>query len=208
MLRRLTILAFITAATSIPLQSAHAGCDVTPYIGASVPTKSLILSSSGSGAILRNSTYTVYGLGISHSMSERFGLELVLGAGTGNIEIVSSGALQLASTLLMADVRGKYRIVGGDDAHIGLVAGVGYTQQKVGLFDYAQTNDLGDFKAKLTGIYGLSFDSRLSDQLNLSMEMVDRIREQGAELTGLTGVKAPTQHDITITAGLSFPLMK
>jgi hypothetical protein len=40
------------------------------------------------------------------------------------------------------------------------------------------------------------------------MEMVDRIREQGIVIDGSTGLNEPTQHDVTVTAGLSFPLSK
>jgi hypothetical protein len=151
----------------------------------------------------------VYGLGISHSLSSKLGVELVAGAGTGSIEVVGgSTALELASTLLFADIRGKFRIMGGDDANIGLVGGVGYTTQKIGLFDYAKLSDSGEFKGKLTGVVGLSFGAALSDRLRLSMEMVDRIREQGIVIEGSTGLNEPTQHDVTVTAGLSFPLSK
>lgn len=212
MLRRFLLLAVASSLLSVPsAPSARAACDVTPYVGAMIPTKSMIVSlpSGGSGTIIRNSPHTVYGLAISTSMSEKFGAELVLGAGSGDLEVVGgSTVLALNSTVLIADLRGKYRISGNDDASIGLVGGVGYTTQKIGLFDYAQTNDLGEFKAKLTGIVGLSFDAALSDRLHLSMEMVDRIREQGIVIENTTGIKEPTQHDVTVTAGLSFALGK
>jgi len=42
----------------------------------------------------------------------------------------------------------------------------------------------------------------------MSMEMVDRIHEQGIELNGTTNLKEPTQHDVTVTAGLSFHMAK
>ena len=118
-------------------------------------------------------------------------------------------AIELASTLLMADLRGKVRIAGGDQSHIGVLGGIGYTTQKIGLFDFAKRTNAGEFKGKLTGVVGLSFGAALSDRLHLSTEIVDRIREQGAVLTGTsTGLNEPTQHDVVITAGLSFPLTK
>jgi hypothetical protein len=208
MLRKIMGLAIGTALLFVPLEKARAACDITPYIGASVPVRSLYIQVSGA-TLIRNKTHTVYGLGISHSLSSKFGVELVAGAGTGSIEVVGgSTALELASTLLFADVRGKFRITGGDAANLGLVGGVGYTTQKIGLFDYAKLSDSGEFKGKLTGVVGLSFGAALSDRLRLSMEMVDRIREQGIVIEGSTGLNEPTQHDVTVTAGLSFPLSK
>lgn len=209
MLRKAPVLIALTAALSfVPAQKARAACEVTPYIGASVPVRSLYIQVSGA-TLIRNKTHTVYGLGISHSLSSKLGVELVAGAGTGSIEVVGgSTALELASTLLFADVRGKFRLMGSDDANIGLVGGVGYTTQKIGLFDYAKLSDSGEFKGKLTGVVGLSFGAALSDRLRLSMEMVDRIREQGIVIEGSTGLNEPTQHDVTVTAGLSFPLSK
>jgi len=206
MLRKL-MLAVLATSLFVPLQEAKAKCDVTPFVGASVPTKSLIIQSSGS-TIIRNKTHAVYGLSIGHSFSERFGAELVLGAGTGAIEVVSTTALELASTLLIADVRGSFRIMGNDQAGLALVGGVGYTTQKIGLFDFAALTDAGEFKGKLTGILGLGFDAEVSDRFGLSVEMVDRIREQGIVIDGSTGLNEPTQHDVTVTAGLSFPLGK
>ena len=207
MLRSLMVLAVAAALLFIPLQAANAACDITPFVGASVPTKTLFMS--GSSTLIRNQTHTVYGLGVGASFSRRFGAEVVAAAGTGSIEVVGSTALQLASTLLLADLRGKVRIAGGDQSNIGLVAGVGYTTQKIGLFDFAKRTNAGEFKGKLTAVLGLSFGAALSDRLHLSMEMVDRIREQGIVLTGTsTGLVEPTQHDVVVTAGLSFPLTK
>jgi hypothetical protein len=207
MLRCLSILTIATALLFIPLQAARAAVDVTPFIGASVPTKSLYIQVSGA-TLIRNKTNTVYGLGVATSVSKRLDAEVILGAGTGSLEVVSTTALELASTLLFADLRGKFRIAGNDQAHLGLVGGVGYTTQKIGLFDYADLTGSGEFKAKLTGILGVSFGAALSDRLHLSMEMVDRIREQGIVVEGATGLTEPTQHDVTVTAGLSFPITK
>lgn len=207
MLRKLMVVAVAMSSLFVPLQAARAACDVTPFIGASIPTKSLIIQSSGP-AIYRNKTHAIYGLSIGTSFSDRFGAEVVLGAGTGAIEVVSTEVLELASTLLIADVRGNFRFMGNDQAGLGLVGGVGYTMQKVGLFDYAALADQGEFKGKLTGIVGLGFDAEVSDRFGLSVEMVDRIRQQGIDVPGATGLNEPTQHDVTITAGLSFPLNK
>ncbi len=209
MLRSLMILAVAAALLFVPLQAANAACDITPFVGASVPTKTLLMSTSGTTTLIRNQTHTLYGLGVAASFSKRFGAELVAGAGSGRIEVVSSTAIELASTLLMADLRGKVRIAGGDQSNIGLLAGVGYTTQKIGLFDFAKRTNAGEFKGKLTGVVGLSFGAALSDRLHLSVEMVDRIREQGVVLTATTvGLVEPTQHDVAVTAGLSFPLTK
>ena len=209
MLRKLSLLAL--AATTLlltPCHAARAACDITPFIGASVPTRALHIQIAGA-TLIRNTTHTVYGLALGTSFTDRFGAELVLGAGSGSIEVIGgSDVLDIASTLLIADARGRFRIAGGDQANIGLVGGVGYTTQKIALFDYAELTDAGKFEGKLTGILGLSFGAALSDRLRLSMEMVDRIREPGIVLTGATGLREPTQHDVTVTAGLSFPLTK
>ena len=207
MLRKLLVLAVAATSLFVPLQEARAACDVTPFIGASVPTKSMIIQPSGS-TIIRNKTHAVYGLAIGTSFSDRIGAEVVLGAGTGALEVVSTTALELSSTLLFADLRGKFRIMGNDQAGLGLVGGVGYTTQKISLFDFAALTDAGEFKGKLTGIVGLSFDAEVSDRLRLAVEMVDRIHEQGIVIEGSTGLNEPTQHDVMITAGLSFPLGK
>ena len=207
MLRKLMAVAVAVSSIFVPLQTASAACDVTPFIGATVPTKSLIIQSSGP-AIFRNKTHAIYGLSIGTSFSEKLGVDLVLGAGSGSLEVVGTEVLELASTILIADVRGTFRIKGNDQAGLGLVGGVGYTMQKVGLFDYAELTDAGEFKGKLTGIVGLGFDAEVSDRMGISVQMVDRIRQQGIEVEGATGLNEPTQHDVTITAGLSFPLNK
>lgn len=207
MSRRFMTLAVAAALLFIPLQAANAAWDVTPHIGAAVPLRSLLISGAGP-TLIRNQTHTMYGLGLGMSFSKRFGAELVAGVGSGKIEVVSTTALTLASTLVYGDLRGKVRIAGGDQASIGLLAGVGYTTQKIGLFDYAKRTDSGEFKGKLTGVVGLEFGAALSDRLHLSMEMADRIREQGIVIDGSTQLYEPTQHDLFITAGLSFPLTK
>lgn len=208
MLRKLMVVAVAMSSLFVPLQAARAACDVTPFIGASVPTESMILQATG-GTLIRNTTHAVYGLSIGTSFSNKFGAELVLGAGSGALEVIGGvDALKLSSTLLFADVRGKFRIMGNDQAGLGLVGGVGYTTQKIGLFDFAALTDAGEFEGKLTGILGLSFDAEVSDRFGLSVEMVDRIREQGIVIEGSTGLNEPTQHDVMITAGLSFGLNK
>ena len=207
MSRAFMAMAIAAALLVVPLQAAKAAVDITPFIGAMVPLRSLYIDKSGP-TLIRNTTHTVYGLGVGTSLAGRFGVELVAGAGSGKIEVVSVSALNLASTLLFADLRGKVRIAGGDQANIGIVGGVGYTTQKIGLFDYAKISDTGEFKGKVTGVAGLSFGAALSDRLHLAMEMVDRIRRQGVVVDGATNLTEPTQHDLTITAGLSFPLTK
>lgn len=205
MSRGLATLAVAAALLFIPLQAAKAAVDLTPFIGASVPTKTLYIDRGGP-TLIRNQTHTVYGLAVGTPFSKRFGAEVVLGAGSGKIELVGGTAIVFASTMLYADVRGKVMIAGSDKANLGVVGGVGYTTQKIGFFDYAKVTDTGEFKGKITGVVGLAFGAALSDRLNLSMEMVDRIRQQGIVIDGATLLTEPTQHDATITAGLTFPL--
>lgn len=177
--------------------------DVTPSIGAMIPSNTLFISS---GTYLRMQTHTMYGLSLGTSLSDAIGLELAAAAGTGKMEAVGGTALQIASTAFLADLRSRLRIAGGDDGNLGVVLGVGYTDFKLGLFDFAKESGQGDFFGRLTGVGGLDVRANLSDHVHLTVSMLDRIHAQGVSLTGLTATKKDTQHDIHVMAGLRFPL--
>ena len=63
-----------------------------------------------------------------------------------------------------------------------------------------------DLAGRATGLLGLAFRARLGGRLTLYADAVDRIHEQSIEASSITGVTDPLQHDVTISAGLSFPL--
>jgi hypothetical protein len=185
---------------------ARAALDVTPFVGAMIPANSLILETT-SGSFLRMQTHTVYGLSLSCPMKDRIGGELVLGTGTGKIEVLGGAtAFDLSSTLFMADLRGRMRLLGTERTHLAGVLGVGYTDFNSGLFDLAHEEDLGTYIGRVTGIVGAEIHGDLSDQIHLNVSMVDRIHAQGVAInTGLEGSKK-TQNDLVTTAGLSFSL--
>jgi hypothetical protein len=206
-MRRQAMLALILGLFLVPSRPAGAkSLEVTPFLGAMIPANSLFLQDGG-GTYIRFQTHTVYGLALSCPMKDKIGLELVLGTGTGKLELVGgSTAFNLASTLFMADLRGRVRLLGNEQSNLAGVLGVGYTDFNIGIFDLAHETDQGTYIGRLTGIAGAEVHGSLSDQMHLTISIVDRIHESGVGLNaGLTGSKK-TQNDIVATAGLSFPL--
>jgi len=206
-MRRHAMLALILGlflATSRPADAKS--LEVTPFLGAMIPANSLFLQDGG-GTYIRFQTHTVYGLALSCPMKDKIGLEVVLGTGTGKLELVGGTIAPLASTLFMADLRGRVRLLGNEQSHLAGVLGVGYTDFNVGLFDLAHETGQGTYLGRLTGIVGAEVHGSVSDQMHLNISIVDRIHESGVALYtgGLTGSKK-TQNDIVATAGLSFPL--
>ena len=180
--------------------------EVTPFLGAMIPANSLFLESGG-GSYIRMQTHTVYGLAIGCPSSDKLGGQIVLGAGTGKLELVGgSTSLSMASTLFMADLRVRMRLLGSESSHLSGVLGVGYTDFNTGLFDLANETDQGTFLGRLTGVAGAEIHSTLSEHVRLNVGIVDRIHVSGAALNlGSTGSEK-TQNDIVATVGLSFPL--
>lgn len=150
--------------------------------------------------------HSLYGLALGTTVSDKLGVELVLGAGSGELELVGGTAIKLESTTLLADLRGRIGIAGGEDASLGLVFGGGYTNYKVGLFDLADENDQGAFLGRLTGVGGLDVRAGLSDRVKLTVSALDRIHISGLAFDGIGEGSEKTQHDLTFTAGLRFPL--
>ena len=58
MLRSLVVLAVTATLLFIPLRGANAACDIAPFVGALVPTKTLLMVTSGSSTLIRNQTHT------------------------------------------------------------------------------------------------------------------------------------------------------
>jgi len=214
--RPLSLLSFaavLVAAFAIaPAPASAADHEVTPFIGAMIPANTLLMSNNGSSTLIRMQTQTLYGIDMTHMISSRFGLSAVLAAGTGKLEVVSTTALQLATTTFIGDLRGRFRLCGKpDEANTGLVLGVGYTDVNSGLFDFAHATGTGTFLGRLTGIVGGDVHAPVSDRFGLKVTAVDRIHEQGVSVTGLSGpgvYSKITQNDICATAGLTFKLTK
>lgn len=205
MTRRSLATVALLALTLFPLRPAHAAMDVTPFIGAMIPAKTQFMDGTGA-AYFRMQTHTVYGLTLGSSLSDKLGMEVVLGTGTGKLELVGgSTAIELASTIYLADLRGRLRLLGDSQSSLSGVVGVGYTDFAVGLFDLAEETELGTFIGRVTGVVGAEIQNSFSDRVRLNVTMVDRIHASGIALDSFGGEPIKkTQNDITITAGLTF----
>lgn len=205
MTRRHVALALLAALLLAPLKQALA-VEASPFVGAMLPANSMLLAGDGS-AYLRMQTYTVYGLGLGTSVTDRIGAEVVLGAGSGKMELQGSGSsFAFPTTMFFADLRARARMLGGNQSSLGLVLGVGYTDFKLGLFDLAHETDQGDFIGRLTGVAGVDLRTQLSERLGLKMVIVDRLHKHGASLDLGPGYSDKTQNDVFATAGLAFSL--
>lgn len=204
--RRHAILAALLALSAATSRPAFAALDATPFVGAMIPANSQLLITSGSSYI-RMQTHTVYGLSIGCPLKDKIGGELVLAAGTGKMEIVGgSAALPLASTVFMADLRGRMRLLGTERSSLSGVLGIGYTDFNSGLFDLAHETDQGTFIGRLTGVAGVEVHGDLTDQARLNIGLVDRVHVSGVGLNIGTDGSEKTQNDLVATAGLTFAL--
>lgn len=204
---RIMVVAALVAGSA---SAASAQLSVTPFVGQMIPLANMLTDSSGGGSYYRMTAHTIYGLRVSRQMSPTLALQLQGGAGKGSFEAASgSTQIVLSSTLWFADLRGRLRLVGSDETNLGLIAGAGWTQFKMGLFDAAHSSDPNTKLAgKVTGIVGLGFKGKLTGSSAFTMDLTDRIHAQPIEASFLSGstVQKPTQHNVTATFGLNFPL--
>lgn len=193
----------VLTATAVPAMEL----EITPFAGVTVPNQALLIDATGSG-YFHNTTHKIFGLALSTPVASRFAVELTTALGDGEMELVGTDAVRIASSVVLADLRGKLRLLGGDDAQVSLIAGVGYTQFRNGLFDALNQQDEDtQYAATIAGIAGLGLRARLTDRLFITVDAVDRIHEHGVDTpAGLTGFEEEMQHDMTLTAGLTFPL--
>lgn len=204
---RILLAAALTAGAAT---TASAQLSVTPFVGQMIPLANMLTDSSSGGSYYRMMAHTVYGLRLSKQMSPTVTLQVQGGVGKGKFEAASgSTQLVLSSELWFADVRGRLRLLGTDETNLGLLAGAGWTQFKMGLFDavHAGTPDT-KLNGKATGIIGLGVKGRLTGSTAFTMDLTDRIFSQPIEAAFLSGstVEKPTQHDLTASFGLNFPL--
>jgi hypothetical protein len=189
------------AASSLSAQTT-----VTPFVGAMLPMRSMLLDTAGSSGF-RMQAHTIYGVRIGKPMSPALDLELAAGAGSGDFQAVATETIDLKTSVYFADLRANLRVAGNEDARLSAIAGAGWTQYSSGLFDAAHEGDPDTrLKGTITGMIGLGLRATLGSRLTLSVDVLDRIHEQGIEAPGLSGQTEPLQHDITFSAGLSFPL--
>lgn len=153
---------------------------------------------------------TVFGLALAREFSPGMALELVGGAGKGSFEAVSGGELiETGTTLWFTDLRGRVALVRKGDTQLAVIGGVGYSRYQSGLFEAATEIDPDTkWKGTFTGIAGLGVKARLSGRIRLTVDVMDRIHPQGIDAPGLGALVEKTQHDIMVSAGLSFPLGK
>jgi len=190
-----------------PRNAAAAGTEVTPFVGIIAPTQNLM---TGPSALYRMGDHSVYGLTIGRAVAERFGVELALGAGSGHLEAIGGDAFEFGSTVLIADLRGRFRLAGDASTSLGLVVGGAYTNYKVGYFDFAEDQlDEDVFDPTFGGVAGLDVRAGLSDRLALTVTALDRFHGSGvntdSEALG-TEIEDKSQHDFMFTAGLKFEL--
>jgi len=182
--------------------------EITPFVGTMIPMTSLLVDTSGTGGF-RMQAHTIYGVRFAKPMSPSLGLELALGTGSGSLQSYSTEIIEIKTAVYFADLRARLRVAGGDDTQLGVIVGAGWTQFGAGLFDAAhEADDDTKFAGTVTGIVGLGFKAKVGDRITLSFDASDRIHEQGVEAPGLDTEQyaKKLQHDVTLTAGLAFPL--
>jgi hypothetical protein len=182
--------------------------EITPFIGTMIPMTSLLADTGGNGGF-RMQAHTIYGFRLTRPMSPSLGLELALGAGSGEMQVASTEVIDLKFAVWFADLRARLRVAGNDDTQLGIIAGAGWTQYSSGFFDAAHEADEDTkFAGTVTGIVGLGFRAKVTDRLIFSFDATDRIHEQGIDAAGLATDQYAKylQHDATFTFGLTFPL--
>lgn len=202
-------LLLVTGLAFAVTSTARAQVSVTPFVGVVTPLHSQIIDTSGGGgSYFRMRSHTVYGLQLGKQFSPTLGVQVQGGAGNGEMEVVSGGTiLRIQSALWFADVRAKLRLLGDADNKLVAIAGAGWSQYSLGLFEAAhELDDSTKFEGKFTGIIGLGAKARLGGRLSLAADLTDRIHGQGIEAPGLDDAIEKTQHDIMFQAGLSIPL--
>ena len=188
--------------------TARAQLSITPFVGQMIPLNTMVMDTAG-GTYYKTTAHTIYGLRVTKQMSPSLALQLQGGVGKGGFEaIAGSTPIQLESSVYFADVRVRFRIAGSDANNLGLIGGAGWTQFKNGLFDTAhEQNSANKLAGKFTGIVGLGMKAHLTGDASFTADLTDRIHAQPVEAPGLAGsVIEPTQHDLTMSFGLNFPL--
>ena len=196
--------------TSLLVAPLSAQTTITAFGGRIYPQRSMVIDTAG-GGYFRMQQHTVYGLQASRTVAPGVAVELVGGVGSGTMEVVEgSTILELGSDIYFADLRARVKVVGTDATQLGVVAGAGWTQYSMGLFEAAHAmTDSTKFKGTVTGIAGLAFRARMSERLTLTADLTGRFHAQpitGANLS--SSVIKQSQRDLAFNLGVSFPLGK
>ena len=121
MSRRSAVLAAVLALPALFARPVAAQVEVTPFVGMALTTRNMVFDTAG-GAYVRMSSHAIYGLRIGAPVSERLHLDVALFGGAGALEHYASEALEFDFTMLAADLRGRYRVAGGESAALALVS--------------------------------------------------------------------------------------
>jgi hypothetical protein len=180
---------------------------VTPFIGKSIPTRSALVDTSGLAG-MGPKAHTLYGLRLVREFSPRFALDLSTAVGHGEFSVLVG---QAASSVLMADLRGRLRVAGRDAdgaTQLSLLFGGGYTRYNNGFYRYAADYQTYDGEGTLTGVGGLHFSIRRQRLGTIELEVVDRVHGSGIRVLDTLSPKLPhrTQHDLTFAIGYKLPL--
>lgn len=203
---RVLAVAAILVGAAAPVSAQQ--LSITPFIGQMIPLNTMVMDTAG-GVYYKTTAHTIYGLRISKEMSPSLALQLQGGIGKGGFEAIAGSApIELESSVYFADLRLRLRIAGSDATNLGVIGGAGWTQFKNGLFDTAHAqNSANKLAGKFTGVVGLGMKAHLTGDASFTADLTDRIHAQPVEAPGLSGnVIEPTQHDLTMSFGLNFPL--
>jgi hypothetical protein len=200
---RTTLLLVLLGATPAAAQSIS----VTPFIGKTIPTRSALIDTSGLAGI-GPKAHTLYGLRVVREFSPRFALDLSTAVGHGEFSVLVG---QAASSVLMADLRGRLRVAGRDtesSTQLSLLLGGGYTRYNNGYYRYAADYQYFDGEGTWTGVGGLHFAIRRPRLGTIELEVVDRVHASGIRVLDTLSPKLPhrTQHDLTVAVGYKLPI--
>lgn len=189
------------------LPAAAQSISITPFIGKTIPTRSALVDTSGLAG-MGPKAHTLYGLRLVRELSPRFALDLSTAVGHGEFSVLVG---QAASSLLMADLRGRFRVAGreaADATQLSLLFGGGYTRYNNGYYRYAADYETFDGEGTWTGVGGLHLAIRRPRLGTIELEVVDRVHGSGIRVLDTLSPKLPhrTQHDLTVTIGYVLPL--
>jgi hypothetical protein len=189
------------------LPVAAQSISITPFIGKTIPTRSALIDTSGLAG-MGPKAHTLYGLRLVREFSPRFSLDLSTAVGHGEFSVLVG---QAASSVLMADLRGRLRVVGRDSdntTQLSLLLGGGYTRYNNGYYRYAADYQYFEGEGTWTGVGGLHLAVRRPHFGTIELEVVDRVHASGINVLDTLSPKLPhrTQHDLTVAVGYKLPI--
>ncbi|MDP9144885.1 MAG: hypothetical protein M3N43_09365 [Actinomycetota bacterium] len=203
---RLVVVLFLMLVGTVP---ATAQLEVNGFAGVTVPLRVMIMDTT-TGLYYNMTEHRIAGIRVAGTLSRAIALDAQLGVGAGDWESfdgTTSAFFKFPADLWFGDVRLRVRVVGTDAASIEGIAGVGYAKWTTGLFEVLEVAGAGfSFKGVMVGTLGFGFRARVGDRARLTMDLTDRIHAQVLDAALGPEVVQPTQHDLTVTAGVAFPV--